>query len=439
MMRAVSIRLKVTIWYTLLVAVLALFAIFSVALVHRRVSLDYYRQTLENTAALSLDDISYVNGDIDIDRNLDDMANVGVAVYDLSGDLIYGKTRFETPFDSSDIRPVTDRAGGNWYVKDTLIAPEGGAEVWLRLYIASDASDAMNSGSMIMLMALAPVLVLLAAVGGWLITKAAFKPVMHIARTAQGIMDGRDLKKRVALPAARDEIYRLASVIDTMLERLDASFERERRFTSDAAHELRTPIAAILAQSQSALDADDDELRRAVLDISRRAKGMSALVGELLALTRMDAGRTPVNLEMMDISEICRAVAEITGARAQINALGDCRVLCDQSMITRAVLNLVENAMRYAGAEARIEMDITGSAADVAVAVRDNGPGISEKDMEHIFERFYQGDRARSGSGSGLGLAMVEQIALLHGGGVTVKNDGGAVFTVTLPRRRDEA
>ena len=318
---------------------------------------------------------------------------------------------------------------------DTLAEPEGGTQVWLRLYMASDASDAMNSKSMILIIMLAPMIVVMAAGGGWFITRAAFRPVVHIARTAQGIMDGRDLKKRIALPKTRDEIYRLASVIDTMLERLEASFERERRFTSDAAHELRTPISAILAQSQLGLDGGGDELRRAMQDVNRRAKEMADLVGELLALTRMDAGRTPVNFEMVDVAEICQAVTEITGSGVRISTRGDCRVMCDQSMITRVVINLVENAVRYAGADAEIGIDITGTDESVAIEVRDNGPGIPDEDLGHIFERFYQGDRARSGKGSGLGLAMVEQIALLHGGSVAVKNDGGAVFTVTLPRR----
>lgn len=438
MMRAISIRLKVTIWYTLLVTLLAALAILTVAVLRYKVSVDYYRQTLENTASLSLDDIYYDDGDIVIDRNLDEMANVRVAIYDMSGNLIYGKTRFEAEFDAAEIRRITDRTGIRWYVKDAFVAPEGGEPVWLRLYIASDASDAVNVQGMQLILVLAPVIVLLAAAGGWLITKAAFRPVVHIARTTESIMDGRDLKKRVALPEARDEIYSLASVIDTMLERLEASFERERRFTSDAAHELRTPIAAILAQSQSALETDGEEIRPAMEDIRGRAHAMSALVGELLALTRMDAGRAPLNLEMINVADICAAVAEISGSRARVKSRGACDIMCDQSMITRAVMNLVENAVRYAGEDANIEIDVEGDGAGVSIRVRDDGPGISERDMEHIFERFYQGDRARSGRGSGLGLAMVRQIALLHGGDVFAENDGGAVFTIMLPGREEE-
>lgn len=438
MMRAISIRLKVTIWYTLLVTLLAALAILTVAVLRYKVSVGYYRQTLENTASLSLDDIYYDDGDIVIDRNLDEMANVRVAIYDMSGNLIYGKTRFDAEFDAAEIRRITDRTGIRWYVKDAFVAPEGGEPVWLRLYIASDASDTVNVQGMQLILVLAPAIVLMAAAGGWLITKAAFRPVVHIAHTTESIMDGRDLKKRVALPEARDEIYSLASVIDTMLERLEASFERERRFTSDAAHELRTPIAAILAQSQSAQETDGGELRRAMEDIRGRAQAMSALVGELLALTRMDAGRAPLNLEMINVADVCAAVAEISGSRARVKGRGACDIMCDQSMITRAVMNLVENAVRYAGEDANIEIDVEGDGAGVIIRVRDDGPGISEWDMEHIFERFYQGDRARSGRGSGLGLAMVRQIALLHGGDVSAENDGGAVFTIKLPRREEK-
>lgn len=432
MMRAISIRLKVTIWYTMLVAVLAAMAILSVAAVRARVEVRYYRETLESTAKLAADDIAYDGGEIVVDRNMDEMANVRVAVYDESGDLIYGKTRFDADFDPERIHRATDRAGGHWYVKDTKVKT-GGGDVWLRLYIASDASEAMNMRGLTFMLVLAPVIVILAAAGGWAITKAAFKPVVHISRTAESIMDGRDLKKRVALPQARDEIFRLAKVMDTMLERLDASFERERRFTSDAAHELRTPIAAIMAQSEMGLDGGDMEA--ALRDIRRRAAGMSSLVGELLALTRMAEGRAKVEMEMVDAAEICRAVSEITESGAEVSESGDCCVMCDQSMITRAVMNLVENAVKYAGTEKGIWIDVSGGEKDVRIEVRDGGSGIAPEDMEHIFERFYQGDKARSGQGAGLGLAMVKQIAMLHGGEVTVKNDGGAVFTLVLPRK----
>lgn len=431
-MRSVSIRLKVTLWYTLLVAFLAAFSVFSVAAARHRVEVNYYRDTLESTSALAAGDIAYVDGMIEIDRNLDEIANVRAAVYDEKGELIYGKVWFEADFSEGEIRRITDREGAHWYVRDDFILPEGGDGVWLRLYIASDASEATNSGSMRLMMIMGPVTVLLAAAGGWIITKAAFRPVEQISRTTKSIMDGRDLKKRVDLPDTKDEIYALAAVIDTMLERLDESFERERRFTSDAAHELRTPVAAIMAQSEAALSGDGD-MAESLEDIRGRAGDMSALIGQLLALTRMDAGRMAPEMEEVDIAEMCRAVCDIAGAQAEISGEGVCR--CDQSMMTRVMMNLVENTRKYAGEDAGIWINISGGEDVLHIEVRDDGPGIAEKDIEHVFERFYQGDGARASKGAGLGLAMVKQIVTLHGGCVGVRNDGGAVFDIELPRR----
>ena len=248
---------------------------------------------------------------MEIDRNLDDLPSVRVSLYTQSGDLIYGKWRFDLPFEEDVIRPAAERSGERWYVLDTRMSFPDAEDIWLRCYISADAAANLNDMSATLLLALLPALVVVAGVGGYFIARRAFRPVTRIARTAESIIDGKDLQKRIGLQGARDELYRLSKVFDDMLDRLEHSFERERRFTSDASHELRTPVAAILAQADFALSdiANEEDREEALRDIRLRAGQMSTLIGRLLALTRMDAGQTRMEMERVDLADIAEVAA----------------------------------------------------------------------------------------------------------------------------------
>lgn len=443
-MKRLSIKARVTIWYTLLVALIALLAALVLFLSARRMMRNYYLETLTGTAQLALDDIRMEDGELEIDRDLDELPSVRVALFTTEGELIYGRVRFDLPFVEGEMRTATERSGGEWYVLDTRMEFDDAGDIWLRCYISADAAASLSALGMELAALILPMLVVLAGVGGYFIARRAFRPVARIAHTAESIADGADLQKRIALEGARDELYRLAKVFDDMLDRLERSFERERRFTSDASHELRTPVAAILAQTDFALSdlATPEDRMEALRDIHSRAGQMSTLINRLLALTRMDAGQTRVELETIDLCDLAEAVAaQIEDGAAErgmtvtLSLDGPVWARCDQTMLTQALLNLAENAVKYGREGGHVRVAAFARDGEARLAVEDDGPGISPEAMPHIFERFYQGDRSRQAGGAGLGLSLVRLIARLHGGRVEVESalGEGSRFTIVLP------
>lgn len=438
-----SIKLRMTLLCTLLAALIASAAMAFQLIGEQGMLRDYYRNSLMATAQLARDDIRYEDGDLDIDRNLDDLPSAHVALFSLDGDLVYGRRLAELPFAEGEMRRTEGLTGDEWFLYDTMLSLEGGPDLWLRCGISADAAQGLLQGrSRLSLLAL-PGLVLLAGLGGYGIAWQVFRPVSRIVRTAEGIVDGADLKKRIALTGAKDELYALARTFDAMFERLDRAFERERQFTSDVSHELRTPVTSILTQSEFALSdaADDADRREALESIHGKAESMAGLIRRLLLLARMDAGQLRLERETVDLQMLAElAVASFEDAAAAkqmtLETAGGLpvEVSGDHAMLLQVVMNLVENAVRYGCEGGTVRLRAGRDGAQAWLSVEDDGPGIEAKDMERIFERFYQADPARH-VGSGLGLSLAARIAQLHGGRVDVRSAPGAgsCFTLILP------
>ena len=447
-MKRLSIKARVTFWYTLLVALIALLAAGALFWSAQRMMDNYYEEALVGTTQLALNDVRMEDGELEIDRNLDDLPSVRVSLYTQSGDLIYGKWRFDLPFEEDVIRPATERSGERWYVLDTRMSFPDAEDIWLRCYISADAAANLNDMSATLLMALLPALVVVAGVGGYFIARRAFRPVTRIARTAESIIDGKDLQKRIGLQGARDELYRLSKVFDDMLDRLEHSFERERRFTSDASHELRTPVAAILAQADFALSdiANEEDREEALRDIRLRAGQMSTLIGRLLALTRMDAGQTRMEMERIDLADIAEVAAmQVEEGAAARGMTVECAVW---PRVGDVRPDHAHAGAAQSGGERR-QIRARGRAYTHRRARGGrNGPphrgGRRSRHragaLPHIFERFYQGDRSRNAGGAGLGLSLVQLIAKLHGGSVEAESAPGvgSRFTIILPLAQEQ-
>lgn len=298
---------------------------------------------------------------------------------------------------------------------------------------------------------------MIALLGGFWLADRAMRPVADITRTAREISE-TDLSHRLNLNR-QDEIGQLADTFDAMLARLQAAFERQRQFTADASHELRTPLTIVNLEVNHALAAPRKpaEYQRALGIIQSENEFMGHLVNDLLLLARMDAGQGIPSKEKHDLSEIALEVLERLGplaARRQVQLeAGDfpeTPVQGDRQYLIQMLSNLIENAIKHtslaeAGREHVVQID-TGVSSDGTqswVRISDDGPGIAEEHLPHLFERFYRVDQARtannreatSASGSGLGLSIVQWIAQAHGGRVSVESavGEGASFTVTLP------
>lgn len=279
------------------------------------------------------------------------------------------------------------------------------------------------------------------ALGVWLLSERVLSPLKRVTAAA-GLVSVSDLAQRVPVPNNRDEIRDLGVAINHMLDRLQESFETQRRFTADASHELRTPVTAIGGHASYLLRRTNptrDQVDSLEV-IQRESERMAKLVNDLLELARADAGFT-VHLEPMNVVEVVEAVkqevAPVAGSTTiEVRSASPlAEVLGDFTRLKQVLLNLVQNAIN-AGAKT-VTIAVRAERTQVLVEVLDDGSGIPADALPHLFDRFYRVDGARSGrgNGSGLGLAIVNWIVQQHGGTVEVESrlSEGSVFTVTLP------
>lgn len=300
-----------------------------------------------------------------------------------------------------------------------------------------------RSRFLLILLAMAPLALVVAGVGGWFLARRALAPVDAMVDAARRI-EAEDLSRRIESSDSHDELGRLGAVLNDMLARLERSFATVSQFSADAAHELRTPLTILKGEIEVALRSSpsEGEYRRVLTSCLEEVDRLSALVEDLLFMARSDSGsvhitQTPVNLSavMAEVDPALHALADAAAVTLSIVAGSALWVGGSPSMLFRLIFNLGENAIKYSPAGGRVEIDIVQRGAEAVLEVRDTGPGISIDERAHIFDRFYRGDRARSRGGVGLGLALAHSIVRLHGGHITVESTPGigSCFRVVLP------
>jgi signal transduction histidine kinase len=320
-----------------------------------------------------------------------------------------------------------------------VVAEEGIKDSRLTVMVAHEIDDGLEvvSAARWLLATSIPILVGFVALGAWILTGRALAPVTRIRAQVEDIEAAR-LDKRVKVPDTGDEIAQLASTMNHMLDRLDASARAQRRFVADASHELRSPLAAIHQNAEVARlhpeSMSVDELADVVLVEGERLQG---LVDALLLLARLEDGAKPmrqvVDLDDLALDEVHRSRHD--DIRLDGSGISPARVQGDPRLLGLVLRNLVDNAVRHARSAVRVSLSASGGW--VEFAVEDDGSGIAPSDRERVFDRFVRLDegRARDEGGAGLGLSIVREIVDRHGGTVTVADaaSGGARFTVRLP------
>ncbi|BCJ47783.1 two-component sensor histidine kinase [Actinoplanes ianthinogenes] len=353
------------------------------------------------------------------------------------------------------LRPGQVRAARNRTVKTvTLLALRPGEEpsrVRLMsrpvgqngevLAVAQPLTTVESAGNrqLIVLAVATPVLIGALVVLGWLLVRAALRPVDLLTREAAAISTLDTDRPLPAVPG-NDEIARLAATLDRMLSRLKVAFARERAFVDDASHELRTPIAVMRGEIDLALEAadDPDEVRRSLLAAQRQVARLGRLAEDLLLLARERAGSLAVHREPVDLTDLAHAESRKLGP---VNGLGievhgdPVIVAADDTRIRQVLANLAANSAAAGASTARVTVTAGGGSARVEWA--DDGPGFPPGLLDRAFERFVRGDESRAAStGAGLGLSIVQAVVTAHGGTAELHNGpplGGAVVTVRLP------
>jgi heavy metal sensor kinase len=310
---------------------------------------------------------------------------------------------------------------------------------------STENADASVQRLMLIMLLTGPLVLLIAGAAGWLFARRALAPVARITRIAGGI-GIEDLDERVPVPAGRDELSGLAETLNRMLDRLETGVRAKRRLVADASHELQTPLAVMRTELDVALASDTlspDAVE--VLESTREETDrMTRIVRNLLTLARFDEGTLQLLRQEVDLRAVATDVTDSLAKLAQESSVSlsvtgdDVEALADPEYLRVALVNLVENAIKYSGAGCLVTVEVGETDRAATVSVVDDGPGIPADALPHIFDRFYRVDRSRSANagGSGLGLAIGCEIAEAHGGRLDVESSvpGGSRFTLTLPR-----
>ena len=279
---------------------------------------------------------------------------------------------------------------------------------------------------------------------GWWILRISLRPIDAISKTADEIAEG-DLSKRIDVHGSVSELAGLASVLNNSFEKLESAFDQQRRFTADASHEMRTPIAVILAKAQHALrkEREHDDYRQALQACVTSARHMTEVVESLQQLALIDSGKFTIEREPCDLAETATEGIELLTPlavecgieiRARLSE-SECRV--DVKRFRQVLINLISNAIKYNREGGSVEVKCRAGEELIFIEVNDTGEGISEEDLPHIFDRFYRADRVRTTRGnSGLGLAITQGIVVAHGGSIDVWSQlgVGTRFSITVPR-----
>lgn len=299
-----------------------------------------------------------------------------------------------------------------------------------------------------------PIMLLAAGIGGSFLAKRSLAPVVDMTDRAARI-SAANLDERLPVVNSRDELGRLAGVLNELLSRVDRAFEQQRRFMADASHELRTPVSIMRAEAEVALSADirsSTEYRESLGVVGDTAARLSTVVNELFLLARADAGQQQLRPRELYLDELLgecaravRALALRSGVDVRVVANIDAPYIGDDELLRRLVTNLLDNAVKYSGLAASVLVSLSETPDTYCISVRDTGPGIPIEAQPHLFERFFRADVARSrsasidgstGGGAGLGLAIAQWVAAAHGGRVALASStaDGTEFIVTLPK-----
>ncbi len=445
-MKPRSIKTRITLWITLLVVALfslmLLFAFSMSSSVVQRTA----RQQLADAVRANAAMVSFADGQFAAGEGFAfSRSGVSCLVYSKAEALLAGQLPVgfsaSVPFENGTLRTV-ESGGGDWYLLDLWVADGWENGVWLRgLMEVPDVSATARNLLLAAAVAL-PLFVLAGALGCYFILRRSLRGLDAVNAAASSIGEGKDLSRRIGPVPGGRELTQLAENFDGLLERLQRSFEAERRFTADASHELRTPVSIIKSACEyaEAFDETDEERRETLGMIHRQADKMAGLIGQLLALTRLEQGTETLRPVPLDLGQLARRTLEdqnYDAARLRLALAEGVTVKGDEALLARLAANLVDNAFKYGLPGGTVTVEVRAENGEALLTVADEGPGIPAGQQEKIWQRFYQVDAARGDQqeGVGLGLSLVQRIAQLHGGRMTLKSAEGApsAFTLHLP------
>ena len=432
----IPVSIRVTVWFTAVIIFLFSIVLSSVILLEDRY--------INNTSTEELvSAVEKIYEDPDEFENFND--GIYYIKYNENNEIIAGKIPKDfdltLAFSIEDINTYQIENKKFLYY-DTRLKNTGD---WIRgIYPLSRFQNDISKMWNILFYYIAPLFIAFVAFVGYKIVKNAFKPVKKISETALAIKKSKNFSRRIELDNSEDEIHKMASAFNEMLDTVEETFIHEKQFSSDVSHELRTPITVILAQSDYALDYVDtlDEAMESFEVINRQAKKMTSLINQIMELSKLER-QNEIEKERINFSNIIlqlledyRTLLENSNIELITNIEKDLRIYGNKLMIERLFINLFTNAMKFT--KTTISVSLNRINKEIILQIKDDGVGIAKEEQKYIWDRFFQINNSRNkdkNRGSGLGLSMVNKIAQLHSATIEVESEigKGACFIVRFP------
>ena len=449
MKKITSIKTRITIWYTSLMFVLIVVVLALVGGLSYQLS----TESLERNVILGVTQVTEK-----LKRHQRDVFELveskeefkSVSIYNSNGEYIVGQYIYDAeniPFKEGVPRKESID-GKEYIVYDARMPgpPDKPGGSWIRGLESVNSTMLLGRSAIIIVLILIPLILLLTALGGYYITKKAFSPVNAIIQTANDISAQQDITRRIEIApdAKEDELHHLSVTLNRMLDKIENLIKQEKQFTSDASHELRTPISVILAQGEYLLEIAKDEKEKELAgSIVDKANQVSKLVSRLLMLARIDQNRQKFNKEKVDIGVIAdiavdsmKELAEKKNITLSVNVADDTFAEADEALLLSAITNLISNGIKYGKEQGYVSVSASRIGDKTEIIVEDNGIGIDKAHIDKIWDRFYRIDDVRNDeyASCGLGLSMVKAIIELHGGTITADSTlgEGTVFKIIL-------
>lgn len=432
----IPVSIRVTVWFTTVIIFLFSIVLSSVILLEDRY--------INNTSTEELvSAVEKIYEDPDEFENFND--GIYYIKYNENNEIIAGKIPKDfdltLAFSIEDINTYQIENKKFLYY-DTRLKNTGD---WIRgIYPLSRFQNDISKMWDILFYYIAPLFIAFVAFVGYKIVKNAFKPVKKISETALEIKKSKNFSRRIELDNSEDEIHKMASAFNEMLDTVEETFIHEKQFSSDVSHELRTPITIILAQSDYALDYVDtlDEAMESFEVINRQAKKMTSLINQIMELSKLER-QNEIEKERINFSNIIlqlledyRTLLENSNIELITNIEKDLRIYGNKLMIERLFVNLFTNAMKFT--KTTISVSLNRINKEIILQIKDDGVGIAKEEQKYIWDRFFQINNSRNkdkNRGSGLGLSMVNKIAQFHSATIEVESEigKGACFIVRFP------
>ena len=432
----IPVSIRVTVWFTAVIIFLFSIVLSSAILLEDRYINDSSTEELVSA-------VEKIYEDPDEFENFDD--GIYYIKYNENNEIIAGKIPKDfdltLAFSIEDINTYQIENKKFLYY-DTRLKNTGD---WIRgIYPLSRFQNDISKMWDILFYYIAPLFIAFVAFVGYKIVKNAFKPVKKISETALEIKKSKNFSRRIELDNSEDEIHKMASAFNEMLDTVEETFIHEKQFSSDVSHELRTPITVILAQSDYALDYVDtlDEAMESFEVINRQAKKMTSLINQIMELSKLER-QNEIEKERINFSNIIlqlledyRTLLENSNIELITNIEKDLRIYGNKLMIERLFINLFTNAMKFT--KTTISVSLNRINKEIILQIKDDGVGIAKEEQKYIWDRFFQINNSRNkdkNRGSGLGLSMVNKIAQLHSATIEVESEigKGACFIVRFP------